>query len=70
LRKNQHLFLSERSVQEGFVTVAIEEQFEKYRPGREEYEVLVHAGGRTLQQMVKTGQGEGGCKVIKKEEEQ
>ncbi|GAC1619247.1 MAG: glycoside hydrolase family 31 protein [Ktedonobacteraceae bacterium] len=44
-------------VQADFVTVAIEEQFEKYRPQREEYELVVHAGGRTLQQRVKAGQG-------------
>ncbi len=44
-------------VQDDFVTVAIEEQFDGYRPQREEYNVVVNAGGRTLQQRVKAGQG-------------
>jgi alpha-glucosidase len=44
-------------VLEDFVTVEIEEQFDKYRPQREEYEVVVHVGGRTLRQQVKAGQG-------------
>jgi alpha-glucosidase len=37
--------------------VEIEERFDTYRPQREWYEVIVLAGGRTLQQRVKAGQG-------------
>jgi|SRR5947209_9856994 len=44
-------------VLEDFVTVEIEEQFDMYRPQREEYEIIVHVGGKTLQQRVKAGQG-------------
>ena len=44
-------------VLEDFVTVEIEEQFNNYRPQREEYEIIIHVGGRTLQQKVKAGQG-------------
>jgi alpha-glucosidase len=40
-----------------FVTVEIEEHFDNYRPSREEYEVIVHTGGRTLQKKVQAGQG-------------
>ena len=44
-------------VLEDFVTVEIEEQFNNYRPQREEYEIIIHVGGKTLQQKVKAGQG-------------
>ena len=44
-------------VLEDFVTVEIEEQFNNYRPQRQEYEIIVHVGGKTLQQKVKAGQG-------------
>jgi alpha-glucosidase len=45
------------SVTESFVTVEIEEHFEHYRPQREEYELIVYAGNRRLEQRVKAGQG-------------
>ncbi len=35
-------------VVEDFVTVEIEEHFDHYRPQREEYEIIVYVGGRTL----------------------
>jgi len=44
-------------VLEDFVTVEIEEQFNNYRPQREEYEIIIHVGGKTLQQKVHAGQG-------------
>jgi alpha-glucosidase len=44
-------------VLEDFVTVEIEEQFNNYRPQREEYAIIIHVGGKTLQQKVKAGQG-------------
>lgn len=37
--------------------VEIEEQFDSYRPLREQYEILVNVGGQVLQQHVKAGQG-------------
>jgi alpha-glucosidase len=37
--------------------VEIEERFATYRPQREWYEVIVLAGGRTLQRRVRAGQG-------------
>ncbi len=37
--------------------VEIEEHYDTYRPQREWYEIIVHAGGRTLQQRVRAGQG-------------
>ncbi len=37
--------------------VEIEEHFDTYRPQREWYEVIVRAGGRTLQRRVRAGQG-------------
>jgi len=37
--------------------VSIEERFTNYRPQREWYEVIVHAGGQALQQRVKAGRG-------------
>lgn len=40
-----------------FVTVEIEEHFDKYRPQQEEYEIIVHVGDRTLRDRVKAGQG-------------
>jgi alpha-glucosidase len=42
---------------EGFVTVEIQERFEHFRPQREAYEIIVHVGGRTVQQRVNAGQG-------------
>lgn len=44
-------------VLEDFVTVEIEEQFNNYRPQREEYEIIVYVGGKTLQRRVQAGQG-------------
>ncbi len=44
-------------VSQDVVAVDIEEQFDEFRPQREAYEVIVYAGGRTLQQRVKAGQG-------------
>ena len=44
-------------VVEDFVTMEIEEHFNNYRPQREEYEIILHLGGKTLQQKVKAGQG-------------
>ncbi len=44
-------------VLDDFVTVEIEEQYDKFRPQREEYEVVVYVGGRTLQRRAKAGQG-------------
>jgi alpha-glucosidase len=41
---------------EDFVTVEIEEQFNNYRPQRAEYEIILHLGGKTVQQKVKAGQ--------------
>lgn len=38
-------------------TVEIEERYATYRPQREWYEIIVHAGGRTIQQRVRAGQG-------------
>ena len=37
--------------------VEIEERFDGYRPQRAAYEIVVHAGGRTLRQSVQAGQG-------------
>lgn len=39
------------------VTVSIDEQHSGYQPPREEYEIVVHVGGRVLQQRIKAGQG-------------
>jgi alpha-glucosidase len=39
------------------VIVEIEEHHDNYKPQREEYEIIVYVGGRTLQQRVKAGQG-------------
>ena len=44
-------------VQEDFITVEIEEQWNTFRPQREAYEVIVHVGNRTLQQRIQAGQG-------------
>ncbi|MFL5626434.1 MAG: TIM-barrel domain-containing protein, partial [Ktedonobacteraceae bacterium] len=44
-------------VLEDFITVEVEEHFDNYHPPRKEYEIIVHAGGRTLQQKVPAGQG-------------
>ena len=40
-----------------FVTVEIEEHFDKYRPPRKEYEIILHVGGKTLRQKEPAGQG-------------
>ncbi len=39
------------------VTVSVDEQHSGYHPARQEYEVVVHVGGRVLQQRIKAGQG-------------
>jgi alpha-glucosidase len=46
-----------RASDEG-ATVEIEERFNRFRPQRETYEIVVHIGGKTLRQTVQAGQGE------------
>lgn len=44
-------------IEDGDITVSLNEKHEGYTPAREFYEIVVHLNGQTLQQRVKAGQG-------------